>query len=156
MTVLSSIDAVPIGVIRVFSPQLLKRSIPQADLAQNAGSFLQWSLIGILGYANFETGKQSMQTQENFTAGVNVLLISLPINIFMKWVPVYYLGPCTAAAALAATLTSLVRPLILLLYAIYVAPQLLQFWPKKLAISAVLKEWDHLLPSPASDTHGPE
>ena len=155
MTVLSSIDAVPIGVIRVFSPQLLKRSIPQADLAQNAGSFLQWSLIGILGYANFETGKQSMQTQENFT-GVNVLLISLPINIFLKWLPVYYLGPCTAAAALAATLTSLVRPLILLLYAIYVAPQLLQFWPKKLAISAVLKEWDHLLPSPASDTHGPE
>ncbi|KAK3673213.1 hypothetical protein LTR78_006758 [Recurvomyces mirabilis] len=141
VTVLSNIIAIPIGLIWAFSPELLGHLVPQADLALNAGTFLRWSIIGIPGYATFETSKRFMQAQNNFTAGLYVLLVCLPINIFLNWLLVYHLQLGIPGAALTAAITNFLRPVFLAVYALWWDPSSLKCWPRHLTIHAVFSEW---------------
>ncbi|KAK5107252.1 hypothetical protein LTR62_001606 [Meristemomyces frigidus] len=152
VTVLANILAVPIGLIWAFSPQLLAHMVPQPDLALNAGTFLRWSIIGIPGYATFETGKRFMQAQNNFTAGLYVLVVCLPINIFLNWLLVYHLQLGIPGCALSAAVTNFLRPIFLAIYALWWQPSSLKCWPRALTVRAVFSEWGSIsrLAAPAT------
>ncbi|KAK3707127.1 hypothetical protein LTR37_012296 [Vermiconidia calcicola] len=140
-TIFVHLVAVPIGAIWLFSPQILPYVVPSPGLATDASVFLRWSLIGVPGYATFEAGKRFMQAQGNFTSGLIVLIACLPINIFFNWLLVFHLDMRVAGAALAAALTNLVRPGLLIGYALYINPAALQCWPEQLKWTTLWSNW---------------
>ena len=89
MTLFILLVAIPIGTVWMCSPWILEAIVPQQNLAEMAGSFLRYSLIGIPGYAVFEAGKRFVQAQGSFNAPLIVLLISAPIYIFLNWLLVF-------------------------------------------------------------------
>lgn len=140
-TIFIQIVAVPIGLLWVFSPQILGWIVPSQRLAENAGAFLRYSLIGVPGYATFEAGKRFMQAQNNFTAGLVVLLVCLPINLFLNWLLVLHLQLGIAGAALAAALTNSVRPFLLAAYAVCLSSDTLKCWPSSDQARLVFSNW---------------
>ncbi|SMR53585.1 unnamed protein product [Zymoseptoria tritici ST99CH_1E4] len=134
--------AIPIGGLWLFSEAILRRLVPSEELAVHAGSFLRYSLIGLPGFASFEAGKRFMQSQGQFTAGLWSLLICLPINIGLTYALVLKADMRVAGAALAASLTNLIRPLILIGYAFITDRTTLQCWPTTKEIrSSWSKDW---------------
>ena len=140
-TILVHIVAIPISMLWFFSPHLMVYLVPSTDLAQTAGTFLRWSLLGIPGYATFEAGKRFMQAQGNFTCGLMIMVACLPVNIFLNWLLVFYLDFRIAGAALAASLTNLIRPPLLIFYATYIDRRTLQCWPTALEWSSLWTNW---------------
>lgn len=122
--------AIPIALLWSFSTSILHLvHVPSHALAEHAGTFLRYLLIGIPGYATFEAGKRFMQAQGDFLAGFFVLLLCLPIQVLLTWALVQGAGMRVAGAALAASLTNLVRPVLLVGYAILIKPSTLDCWP---------------------------
>jgi MATE family multidrug resistance protein len=89
MILLQLLVVIPIGIIWILSPWILRPMVPQEWLPALAGSFLRTSVIGMPGYAIFEAGKRFAQAQGNYTAGLVVLIICGPINIFLNWLFVF-------------------------------------------------------------------
>lgn len=146
-TIFIHLVAIPIGLLWFFSEDLLVLvNVPSLAVAANAGSFLRYSLIGVPGYASFEAGKRFMQAQGNFAAGFYVLLICLPINAGLTWVLVYTANMRVAGAALAASLTNNLRPLLLAAYSRFIDPESLKCWPSTKEIAASWKkQWKPLV-----------
>lgn len=144
-TILVHLVALPIGALWLASPWIMPFLVPSTSLARDSGSYLQWTLIGIPGYATFEAGKRFMQAQGNFSAGLAVLIVCLPLNIFLNWWLVFHLDLRIVGAALAAALTNAVRPLFLVLYAVYVNPETLQCWPANLERKQLFSNWGALI-----------
>ncbi|CAK3903183.1 MATE efflux family [Lecanosticta acicola] len=146
-TIFIHLVAIPIGLLWFFSEELLLLvNVPSLAVAQNAGVFLRCSLIGIPGYASFEAGKRFMQAQGNFTAGFYVLLLCLPISAGLTWILVYTANMRVAGAALAASLTNLLRPLLLAAYARFIDRSTLQCWPSAKELKASwTKEWKPMI-----------
>jgi multidrug resistance protein, MATE family len=130
---------IPIALVWIFSPWILIRLIPQPQLAAPAGTFLRITLIGLPGYALFESGKRFLQAQGDFSASLLVLVLCAPINLLLNWLFVFHLNWSIAGAALAAALTNNIRALMLLLYVLFVKPSTLQCWHPM--SSAILKNW---------------
>ncbi|KAF2160645.1 hypothetical protein M409DRAFT_70377 [Zasmidium cellare ATCC 36951] len=129
-TVFVHLVAIPIALLWFFSNNLLLLAhVPSRALAEHAGTFIRYLLISISGYATFEAGKRYMQAQGNFLAGFFVLLACLPIQIFCTWALVQGGGMRVAGAALVASVTNLVLPLLLAGYAMFVNTEALQCWP---------------------------
>lgn len=128
-TILVHLVAIPIGLLWLFSEQILRALVPSAELAAHAGTFLRYSLIGVPGYASFEAGKRFLQAQGNFTGGLYVLLVCLPVTAGLTWALVIAADMRVAGAALAASLTNLLRPLLLAVYSYFFQPSTLQCWP---------------------------
>jgi MATE family multidrug resistance protein len=133
--------AIPIAALWLFAPQILPHLVPSAELAQNAGTFMRWSLVSIPGYASFEAGKRFMQAQGNFTAGLYVLIACIPMNIMLNWLFVFEFDMRIAGAALAAGVTNAVRPVFLLGYAIFINRETLQCWPSSLKWRTLFTNW---------------
>jgi MATE family multidrug resistance protein len=77
-----------------------------------------------------------------FRAGLWCLIITLPINIGLTYALVIPAGMRVAGAALAASLTNLLRPLILVGYAFFVDRATLQCWPSRKEIhSSWTQDW---------------
>ncbi|KAF2716440.1 MATE efflux family protein [Polychaeton citri CBS 116435] len=138
--------AAPIALLWAFSPQLLRWILPEADLAVSAGTFLRYSLVGVPGYASFEVGKRFMQAQGDFTAGLAVLVACLPLSLLFNWLFVFQFPMRVAGAALAASLTHLVRPFLLIGYAVFVKRSSLQCWPSRSQLRRQLfKNWGQMV-----------
>lgn len=146
-TIFVHLVAIPIALLWFFSERiLLLVHVPSAALAQHAGVFLRYLLIGIPGYASFEAGKRFMQAQGNFLAGLFVLLVCVPFQILLTWALVQAAGMRVAGAALAASLTNLVRPLLLAGYAVFINPSALECWPSTEEIrSGWKRDWKDIV-----------
>lgn len=144
-TIMVHLVAIPIGALWLTSPWTLPYLVPSEALARDCGMYLQWSLIGVPGYAAFEAGKRFMQAQGNFNAGLMVLVVCLPLNIFLNWLLVFHLDLRIAGAALAAAITNAVRPAMLVFYARYISPESLQCWPKSVKFKQLCENWGPLV-----------
>ncbi|KAI2605532.1 MATE efflux family protein [Hypoxylon sp. NC1633] len=116
MLLLMALAIIPIGVIWTFSPWILSLFVQQKDLAEMAGSFLRVSLIGLPGYASFETGKRFLQAQGDFKAAMVVIIICVPVNALLSWLFAFKLDMGLEGAALGAAITNNLRPVLLLTY----------------------------------------
>jgi len=90
--------------------------VKQEELAIRAGTFLRVSIIGIPGYASFETLKRFLQAQGNFKVAMVILVICTPINALTSWLFAFQLNMGLAGAALGVAITNTLRPLLLILY----------------------------------------
>lgn len=152
-TILVHIVAIPIGLSWLFSEQILRALVPSEELAAHAGTFLRYSLIGVPGYASFEAGKRFLQAQGNFTGGLYTLLVCLPITMGLTYALVITADMRVAGAALAASLTNLLRPLLLAAYSLFLNRSTLKCWPSASEIrSSWNKEYFAMLPLAASGT----
>lgn len=133
--------ALPICILWIFSGQILPYLVPSNELARYGSEFLRWSVIGVPGYATFEAGKRFMQAQNNFTSGLMVLVACLPLNVFLNWLLVFHFDLRIAGAALAAALTNLVRPILLIGYALIVNRKTLQCWPDPFESKSLWVNW---------------
>ncbi|GIZ49046.1 hypothetical protein CKM354_001208600 [Cercospora kikuchii] len=136
------VAVIPIGTFWLFSGPLIAALVPSQSLALHASSFLRYTLIGVPGFVTFENGKRFMQAQGDFTAGMIILILCLPINIGLTYLLVYVADMRVAGAALSASLTNFVRPILLAAYARFVKPSTLKCWPSTSEISSEWrKEW---------------
>jgi MATE family multidrug resistance protein len=76
---------IPIAILWYFSEHILAKIVPEREVARMAGLYLKVALLGIPGYACFESGKRYLQAQGVFSASLYVLLICAPLNAFMNW-----------------------------------------------------------------------
>ncbi|KAI1405389.1 MATE efflux family protein [Hypoxylon fuscum] len=116
MMLLMVLAVIPIGAFWVCSPWILSLFVRQEHLAVLAGSFLRVSLVGLPGYAFFETGKRFLQAQGDFKAAMISILICAPANALLSWYFTFRLDMGLEGAALGAALTNNLRPVLLLAY----------------------------------------
>lgn len=76
---------IPIAVLWFFSEYILAKIVPEKDVAAMAGLYLKIALLGLPGYACFESGKRYLQAQGVFSASLWVLIVCAPLNAFMNW-----------------------------------------------------------------------
>ena len=140
------VAVIPIGTLWLFSGPIIDAIVPSEALAMHASSFLRYTLVGVPGFVTFENGKRFMQAQGDFTAGLVILITCLPINIGLTYLLVYVADMRVAGAALSASLTNMIRPLLLAAYAKFVKPSTLKCWPSASEISAEWRnEWGLIL-----------
>lgn len=89
MIALTLIVTIPIGAIWMSSPWILARLVPEQKVAELAGDFLRFYLIGAPGYGVFEAVKRFTQAQGDFVGPMVTALISAPLNIFWNWLLVF-------------------------------------------------------------------
>ncbi|KAF3768727.1 MATE efflux family protein [Cryphonectria parasitica EP155] len=116
MLLLMALAAVPIGLFWACSPWVLPLVVRQHDVAVRAGLFLQYSLVGLPGYAAFEALKRFLQAQGDCNAGMAVLIVCAPVNAVLSWALAFPLGMGLEGAALGAALSNNLRFILLLLY----------------------------------------
>ena len=80
---------VPIAILWVCGEFILKKIVPETDVAVLAGLYLRVVLLGAPGYAAFEAGKRYVQAQGLFSASLYVLLICAPFNALLNWLLVW-------------------------------------------------------------------
>lgn len=83
---------VPIGMVWLAGTQILEVIVPDRETAALAGLFLKITLVGLPGYAVFESGKRFLQAQGLFSATLYVLLFCAPVNAFLNWLFVWVSG----------------------------------------------------------------
>lgn len=121
MLLFMTLAMVPVGAFWLASPSILPLLVHQHDVAVSAGHFLQASLWGLPGYSFFEAGKRFLQAQGDFRSGMAVLVLCTPVNAFLSWLFAIHLGWGLPGAALAQALANNLRPLLLLLYTVFIA-----------------------------------
>lgn len=89
MIALTIAITIPIGAIWVCSPWILAKIVPQRDVANLAGDFLRFYLIGAPGYGIFEAVKRFTQAQGDFVGPMATALICAPLNILWNWLFVF-------------------------------------------------------------------
>ncbi|KAJ5488500.1 transporter [Penicillium diatomitis] len=107
---------VPIAIIWYFSEIVLAKIVPEKRVAQMAGLYLKVALLGLPGYACFESGKRYLQAQGVFSASLYVLLICAPLNAFMNWFFVWKLQWGFIGAPIAVVITENLLPICLFAY----------------------------------------
>lgn len=80
---------IPIAIVWFSAEAILRRIVPEPDVAILAGKYLKILIIGAPGYACFESGKRFVQAQGLFSASLYVLLFCAPLNAFMNWLFVW-------------------------------------------------------------------
>ncbi|TAQ89651.1 hypothetical protein B7494_g2005 [Chlorociboria aeruginascens] len=129
MCALTIAVTIPIGAIWCSASWILQRLVPEPELAELAGLYMKYYLIGAPGYGIFEASKRFTQAQGNFTASLVVMIICAPLNIFWNWLFVFRLDTGLKGAALATALSNNLQPFVLLIYINIFARDLLDCWP---------------------------
>lgn len=80
---------IPISVLWFFGSEILKRIVPEKEIAELAGLYLKILILGAPGYACFESAKRFVQAQGKFAANMYVLFIAAPLNVLMHWLFVW-------------------------------------------------------------------
>ena len=137
------LTSLPIAAIWICSPWILPALIPQKQLAPLAGTFLRWNLVGVPGHILFEAGKRFVQAQGDFTAALIVSIICAPINVGVQWLFVFKLEGNVAGAALANAFTNDLRPILLLLYILFITPERLKCWQRP--SMEVFRDWSPMV-----------
>jgi hypothetical protein len=83
---------IPIATLWYYSEHILAKIVPEKRVAEMAGLYLKVALLGLPGYACFESGKRYLQAQGVFSASLYVLIICAPLNAFMNWFFVWVSG----------------------------------------------------------------
>lgn len=83
---------IPIATLWYYSENILAKIVPEKRVAEMAGLYLKVALLGLPGYACFESGKRYLQAQGVFSASLYVLIICAPLNAFMNWFFVWVSG----------------------------------------------------------------
>ncbi len=96
-------------------------------MAVLAGLYLKIILIGLPGYACFESAKRYLQAQGLFSASLYVLLICAPLNAFLNWLFVWKFQWGFIGAPIAVAIIDLLLPVLLILYVRYIAGR--ACWP---------------------------
>ncbi|EPS33023.1 hypothetical protein PDE_07984 [Penicillium oxalicum 114-2] len=107
---------VPIAIIWYFSENVLDKIVPEKRVAKMAGLYLKVALLGLPGYACFESGKRYLQAQGVFSASLYVLLICAPLNAFLNWFFVWKLQWGFIGAPIAVVITENLLPICLFAY----------------------------------------
>ncbi|CDO91837.1 unnamed protein product [Kluyveromyces dobzhanskii CBS 2104] len=114
---------VPFGFIWWWSEPLLTLVMPhEPELIHMAAKFLRVSILGAPAYIIFESLKRFLQAQGIFEAGIYVLMICAPWNIFMSYTLVWNekIGMGFVGAPIAVVLNFWTMVTLLSLYAIYI------------------------------------
>lgn len=111
---------IPIGAIYFLGDKILGAIIPEKETARLAGLYLKILVIGLPGYAAFESGKRFVQAQGIFSATLYVLLIVAPLNAFLNWYLVWKLELGFIGAPIAIAFTENLMPLLLFLYVYFI------------------------------------
>lgn len=106
-------------------------------MAVLAALYLKIILIGLPGYACFESGKRYLQAQGLFTASLYVLLICAPLNAFLNWLFVWQFQWGFIGAPIAVAVTDVLLPTLLFLYVRFIAGR--ACWPG--LTTRALKNW---------------
>lgn len=118
---------IPIGIVWLSSDIILRRIVPEPEVARLAGLYLKVMLFGAPGYVVFESAKRFFQAQGLFSASLYVLLVCAPLNAFMNWLFVWQFGWGFVGAPIAVALTQWLLPIGLLVYVRFVDG--MQCWP---------------------------
>lgn len=87
------IITIPIAVLWLNAEAILRRIVPEPEIAILAGRYLKVLVLGAPGYACFESGKRFVQAQGLFSASLYVLLFCAPLNALMNWLFVWVSTP---------------------------------------------------------------
>ena len=132
---------IPVGVVWLCSDMILRRIVPEPEVARLAGLYLKIILCGAPGYAAFESSKRFFQAQGLFSASLYVLLVCAPLNAFMNWFFVWQLGWGFKGAPIAVAITHWLLPIGLLLYVRFVDG--MACWPG--FTTRALKNWGPMI-----------
>lgn len=116
MTYFLWLITIPIGILWLLADKVLQLIVPEPEIARLTGLYLKIVLLGAPGFATFEAGKRYVQAQGLFSASLYVLIVCAPINAFLNWVFVWYLGMGFPGAPLAVAITDNLLPLGLFIY----------------------------------------
>lgn len=83
--------AIPIACVWLSGTHILLSLLPheQTEIAHLAGRYLKIVILGLPGYALFESGKRYVQAQGNFKGTMFVLCVVAPINVVLHWLFVW-------------------------------------------------------------------
>ena len=115
------VATIPIGIIWICSPYILRVILTEPAVAEYTGTYLRIILAGAPGFAAFECGKRFVQAQGLFNAGLYVLIFACPFNALMAYVFVYQFKWGFIGAPIAVAITDNILPLGLFLYVRFVA-----------------------------------
>ena len=107
---------IPIGIVWLFSHQILGAIIPEQKTVELAALYLRVLLIGAPGWAAFESGKRFVQAQGIFRATLYVLLVLAPVNALLHWLFVWKFAWGFVGAPFAVAITHDLLPIGLALY----------------------------------------
>ncbi len=107
---------VPIAIVWLLADKILKRIVPESEVAALAGLYLKVLLLGAPGFAAFEAGKRFVQAQGLFSASLYVLCFCAPLNALMNWLFVWKFGWGFVGAPIAVAITDNLLPLGLFMY----------------------------------------
>ncbi|GAM85065.1 hypothetical protein ANO11243_030680 [Dothideomycetidae sp. 11243] len=119
--------AIPIACIWACGPQILKAILPDQEIAEMAGQYLRIIIVGLPGYAAFESGKRYVQAQGLFNATLYVLLLVAPLNVFLHWLFVWHLEFGYVGAPMSIAIVDNLMPILLFLYVRFVDG--MECWP---------------------------
>ena len=132
---------IPIGVLWLFSYQILSAIIPGKEIIQLAATYLRILLLGAPGWAAFESGKRFVQAQGLFRANLYVLLVLAPLNAFLHWLFVWKFAWGFVGAPLAVAVTNDLLPIGLFIYVRFVSG--MRCWGG--FTSAAFKDWSPII-----------
>lgn len=119
----SMVVFVPFGFVWWFSEPILSCVMPnEPELIHLTSKFLRVSILGAPAYIVFESMKRFLQAQGIFDAGIYVLMICAPLNIFMSYTLVWNsrIGMGFIGAPIAVVLNFWNMVILMVLYAVYV------------------------------------
>ena len=118
---------IPIAILWGFGTHIIAAIVPERDIAEMAGKYLQVLIIGAPGYAAFEAGKRFVQAQGLFHITLYVLLVCAPLNVFLQWFFVWRLEWGFIGCPIAIVIVETLMPILLLFYVRVVDG--MQCWP---------------------------
>ncbi|KAL8888823.1 MAG: hypothetical protein Q9215_003814 [Flavoplaca cf. flavocitrina] len=132
---------IPIGIVWLSAEAILIHVVPEPDVAVLAGLYLKVILIGLPGYACFESAKRYLQAQGLFSPSLYVLLICAPLNAFLNWLFVWQFQWGFIGAPIAVAIIDTLLPILLILYVRFVAGRVC--WPG--LTTQALKNWGPMI-----------
>lgn len=96
---------IPAALFWWFSGSLLKLILDDELVVGLTQDYLRILILGGPAYILFENGKRFLQAQGIFDAGTYILLVTAPLNIFLNWFLVYYLGLGFMGAPIATVIS---------------------------------------------------
>ncbi|SCU98458.1 LAFA_0G18052g1_1 [Lachancea sp. 'fantastica'] len=118
----SMVVYIPFAIFWYFSEYFLGFVVKEKELVALTAKFLRIAILGAPAYIAFENLKRFLQAQGIFDAGIYVLLICAPLNIFVSYTLVWNsrFGIGYIGAPIAMVINFWLMLVLLVLYIIYV------------------------------------